>query len=245
MQNTRCDPFWAEHPGILFTHWTDFYPFSEKAKRCTSSALNAFTRFGVYLGCLLALLYRSGSYLGIALGLAAIAIAAYYGMKQKGILREGFDSGSLTAVAPTISYNDFESPAPLVGGAAVAGAPVADVIGETERTTPTDANPFMNVLVDEYKNGKKAPAVNIDTPEMARAMSDTFATRMYGDPGDVFGRNQNQRAWSVMPNTSIPNDQESFQNWLFRTPGRTCKEGNAAACRTGTEGGTVTWLGAQ
>ena len=73
---------------------------------------------------------------------------------------------------------------------------------------------------------------------------DEFQTRMYGDPTDVFQHTQDQRVWAVNPITSIPNDQGSFANWLYRVPGRTCKEGNNAACFSGTEGGVVTWLSA-
>ena len=246
-----CPPFWAESPSILWTEWRDFFPFSDAARTCTSTALNSLTRFGVYLGVALALLYRSEVYLGLALGFAAIAVAAYYGMKSKGVLREGFAGGGAplgvpdTVVTPTLMPNPGTPATRLVGGEAVAGAPVADVIGVESRTHPTGANPFMNVLVNEVlDNPKRGPAVDADTSEMARNFSDVFATRMYGDPTDVFQHNQDQRVWAVQPNTSIPNDQESFQNWLFRVPGRTCKEGNNAACRTGTEGGTVTWLGA-
>ena len=248
----RCPPFWAESPAVIWQDWRDFFPFSDAARACTATALNSLTRFGLYLGLALALLYRSEVYLGLAFGFAAIAVAAYYGMKGQGVLREGFEVGSGapldvpdTVVTPTLMPNPATSATRLVGGAEVADQPVADVIGVESRTLPTGANPFMNVLVNEVLDDpKKGPAVNADTSEMARAFSDVFQTRMYGDPTDVFQHNQDQRVWAVQPNTSIPNDQESFQNWLFRVPGRTCKEGNNAACRSGTEGGTVTWLGA-
>jgi hypothetical protein len=45
-----------------------------------------------------------------------------------------------------------------------------------------------------------------------------------------------------MPSTTIPNDQHSFQNWLFRIPGQSCKEGNNRACKPATQGATVTWI---
>jgi hypothetical protein len=103
----------------------------------------------------------------------------------------------------------------------------------------------MNLLVNEIKsNPTKPPAANIDTPAMARKLSDEFQTHVYSDSGDVFQRNQNQRAWISMPSTSIPNDRDSFQNWLYRIPGRTCKEGNTSVCRTGTENGNIPWLSA-
>ena len=237
MSTTFCDPFWTENPAILYTRYMDFFPFTAEARICSATALNALTRFGLYLGILLSVLYRTGAYLGITLGLAILAVSAYYGMKVKGTIREGFTG----IVAPTMITSPGFAPPNFVGGADVANSPVADVIGITDRTLPTGANPFMNVLINEIKdNPKRGPAINSSSE--SRSLSDVFQTRMYGDPTDVFQHNQNQRTWIVQPSTSIPNDQESFQNWLFRTPGRTCKEGNNAACHSGTEGGVVTWL---
>jgi hypothetical protein len=176
----------------------------------------------------------------LSLGIAVLAIAAYFGMKQRGILREGFKN---EIVGASLFTDPGMSSPNLVGGGDVANKPIADVIGTTTRTDPTAANPYMNVLVSEILDNPTKPlAASVDTPEMIRTLSDEFQTRMYGDPDDVFQHNQNQRTWITQPSTSIPNDQESFQNWLFRVPGRTCKEGNNAACRTATEGGSVTWL---
>jgi hypothetical protein len=237
MSSTFCDPFWTENPYILYTRYMDFFPFTAEARNCSATALNALTRFGLYLGILLSLLYRSSSYLGITIGLGILSAAAFYGMKTKGTLREGFTD----IVGPTLFTVPGTALPNMVGGEDVAGSAVADVIGITDRTLPTGPNPFMNVLINELKdNPTRGPAIT--SSDESRKMSDVFQTRMYGDPTDVFQHNQNQRTWVVQPNTSIPNDQESFQNWLFRVPGRTCKEGNNAACRSGTEGGVVTWL---
>jgi hypothetical protein len=219
----------------------DFFPFTAEARNCSATALNALTRFGLYLGILLSVLYGTGAYLGITLGLAVLSVAAYYGMKTKGTLREGFTD----IVGPTL-FTSPGAPFPnMIGGADVAGTPIADVIGTTDRAMPTGPNPFMNVLINEITdNPTRGPAKSITNSDESRRLSDVFQTKMYGDPTDVFQHNQNQRTWVVQPNTSIPNDQESFQNWLFRVPGRTCKEGNNAACKTGSEGGVVTWLSA-
>jgi len=163
-------------------------------------------------------------------------------MKGKGTLREGFTN---VIVTPTLFTAPPAHSPNIVGGTDVADKPISDVIGTLDRTLPTGPNPFMNVLLTEIKNSpKRPPAATVDTSEKAREYSDYFQTKMYGDPTDVFQHNQNQRTWVVQPSTSIPNDVESFQNWLYRVPGRTCKEGNNAACRSGTEGGSVTWLGA-
>lgn len=243
MDDTRCVKFWTESPSILWEQWYDFYPFTEDAKKCSAIALNSFTRFGLYLGLLLAIIYLNGAYLGISLGLTIIGIFAYYSMKGKGTLKEGFSNNTVpvapTIVAPTFEINNTSSNNSL--GRLEGGNAVLDVIGSDKKTYATDANPFMNVLINEIKdNPTRGPAAE----RSEREFSEVFQTRLYGDPTDVFQRNQNQRIWAVQPNTSIPNDQESFQNWLFRTPGKTCKEGNVAACRTSTEGSNITWMNA-
>jgi hypothetical protein len=240
-----CVPFWLESPAVLVNQATDFFPFSNAAQKCTSTALNSLTRFGLYFGILLAILMRKPLYLLIPLGVAIVSIALYYSMKQNKSLKEGFDN---TVVVPTLvgrKLTPGEKPLNIVGGIDVADAPIMDVIGTTKRTSPTDANPFMSVLVNEIlDNPKKGPAMSVDNPAMARTLSDQFQTRMYGDPSDVFQHTQNQRTWVAPPITSIPNDQGSFADWIGRVPGPTCKEGNTAVCRTGTEGGQVTWLAA-
>jgi hypothetical protein len=73
-------------------------------------------------------------------------------------------------------------------------------------------------------------------------LDDFFRVQWYSDPTDVFGRNQNQRQFISQPVTSIPNDQKSYQEWLYKIPGKTCKEGGRTACLPGTDGGPVTWL---
>ena len=240
MSSPRCAPFWTESPSILWTEAADFFPFHKTAQNCTSTALNSLTRFGIYLSIVMTVLFGTPAYIGLGLGIAILAIAAYYGMKQSGIIREGFT----TIVTPTLESSD--SSLEIVGGEDVANRVVEDVIGVKDRTRPTAVNPFMNMLVHEIKDiPQKAPAATVDTPEIARSLSDQFQTRMYGDSTDVFQHSQNQRTWYTMPSTSIPNDVDSFQNWLFRVPGRTCKEGNNSVCRSGTEGGSVTWLNAQ
>ena len=242
MSASRCVPFWTESPKILVDDFADFFPFTEQARVCSATALNSLTRFGLYLGVVLALVCRSEAYLGVALGIAVLAVAAYYGMKRSGTLREGFENSVVSATLFTMPGSKAPN---LVGGIAVADKPIVDVIGTTDRTLPTGPNPFMNVLINEVlDNPTRAPAVNIDSSESARVASDEFQTRMYGDPSDVFQHTQNQRTWVTQPSTSIPNDQGSFADWLYRVPGKTCKEGNNAACRTGTEGGVVTWISA-
>lgn len=245
MSAIQCPIFWTEDPMILVKESYDFFPFHEAAQKCTTTALNSFTRFGIYLGLVMAILQSSVMYLLISIAIGIMSMAAYYGMRTRGILREGFvvqkSQPGVVFSMPGVAPSMIPEPANLVKGIEAAGRPVQDVIGQKDRTEPTAANPFMNILLTEIGDDPTRPPA--ETAEfLKRQFSNEFQERVYGDPSDVFQHTQNQRIWAVEPATSIPNDRDSFQNWLYRVPGRTCKEGNTRVCKTGTDGGQVTWL---
>ena len=110
-------------------------------------------------------------------------------------------------------------------------------------TLPSPRNPFMNVLIDEIKyNPTRPEAAAIDGPVVKATLDDFFRVNWYSDPTDVFGKSQSQRQFITMPSSTVPNDRDSFQNWLYKIPGKTGKEGGRAASLGGTDGGTVPWL---
>lgn len=109
--------------------------------------------------------------------------------------------------------------------------------------TPGSNNPFHNVLVDEYTYAPTRDAAPDITTTKAKINLDAmFRTQWYSDPTDVFGNTQSQRIFVTQPSTTIPNDQASYQDWLYKIPGKTCKEGNPDACWGGTDGGVLPWL---
>jgi len=124
---------------------------------------------------------------------------------------------------------------------------VYDVIGKgaapANLMLPTAKNPFMNVLIDQIKYNPTRPlAASVLDPSVKVTLEEFFRTDFYSDPTDVFGKTQSQRQFVTMPSTGIPNDVDSYQNWLYRIPGKTCKEGGREACLPGTDGGAITWL---
>jgi len=112
-------------------------------------------------------------------------------------------------------------------------------------TTANARNPFQNVMVDDYKYAPtRAAAPDITSTESKVELDSMFRTQWYSDPTDVYGKSQSQRMFVTQPNTTVPNDQESYQNWLYKVPGKTCKEGNYDACYAGTGGAVIPWLDA-
>jgi len=119
-----------------------------------------------------------------------------------------------------------------------------EVIG-SKVTYPTAKNPFMNILVNEIKyNPYRSKAASVFNPEVAVGLEDFFKTQFINDPTDVFGKSQSQRQFYTTPSTTVPNDQDSYQNWLYKIPGKTCKEGGREACssQSGSAGGVIPWL---
>lgn len=111
------------------------------------------------------------------------------------------------------------------------------------QTTKSARNPFNNVLVDDYKYAPNRDAApDITSTESKVALDAMFRTQWYSDPTDVFGKTQGQRMFLTQPNTTIPNDQKSYQEWLYKIPGKSCKEGNYDACYGGTNGSVIPWL---
>jgi hypothetical protein len=178
--------------------------------------------------------------------------------------------GSKKSSNPPVSHHIIAGPsgyqAPLkehfINGGSAAGSvqPLGSIIGSPigtvevdaapysgpslpDYTPPTSRNLFMNVLLDEMKyNPDRPEAAPVGHPTVKQTLDDFFRIQWFSDPTDVFGKNQGQRQFVTQPSTTIPNDQGSFANWLYKIPGKTCKEGGRAACTSGTDGGQLVWM---
>jgi hypothetical protein len=230
----RCPTFWLDNPRVLIAEAGEFFPFTENDRRCTAAALNSFTRFGIYLGVILAAVKMTPAWLILGLVFAVFAAGAWKYMEGHGSIREGFQGDYEEPAAGTARY--VTTGPNIVGTSQIDTAYVPDIIGDAGRTDPTAANPFMNVLMTEFTdNPDRAPASNVEAAQVRSELDSYFETMFVSDPGDTFQRTQSQRQWVTMPSTTIPNDRDSYQNWLYRTAGRTCKEGDLSQCNFVTD----------
>jgi hypothetical protein len=93
-----------------------------------------------------------------------------------------------------------------------------------ECTSPKKDNPFMNVLMSDYtQEPERAPACDITKNSIKEDAEDHFEYNLYRDVSDVWNRTASQRQFYTMPNTTIPNKQKEFAEWLYKT-NSTCKE---------------------
>lgn len=96
---------------------------------------------------------------------------------------------------------------------------------------PTKHNPFMNVLLEDYNKPLRTTILenNISNKKIKKQINQKFNHNLYSDINDVFNKNNSQRQFYTTPITTIPNNQDSFSKWLYKT-GPTCKEGNGIQC---------------
>jgi hypothetical protein len=121
-------------------------------------------------------------------------------------------------------------------------------------TEPTNTNPIMNVLMNEYTDDPErkeaAPSFNpivekdindktiqfvINNQTKDNDNNDNYKDKndindkLFKDLGDNFQFDQSMRSWYATPNTTIPNDQKSFADYCYGGM-ISCKENNEFAC---------------
>lgn len=245
-----CDPFAWENPEILLQ--TGLWPKMRPEGTCVSELLNQVML--VYIlafatGIVLAVVSENPNSLWITVTAATLFLAPsfwYILYPTTSPVSTAQDDWRVvgqkyTQIEPFQTEAPTDEPKPMydvIGSSCGGGAPAL-------ATLPTARNPFMNILIDEIKyNPTRPAAMAINDPSMKIGLDDFFRTEFTSDPTDVFGRSQSQRQFITQPSTSIPNDQESYQNWLYKIDGKTCKEGGREACLPGTDGGALPWLNA-
>jgi hypothetical protein len=221
-----CDAYFWEQPSVLASNaWWRRWTKPTNAS-CASEIVNeiaAVYLFTFFLSAIVSVGIEYPYAIPIAMAIATLylfpAFLSLYSLKQ-------YDSND------TSTENDIDK-----------GPVTEPFVDSSTETSPTAANPFMNVLISEIKyNPNRPPASDISKPDTSETLDSFFRVQWASDPTDVFGKTQSQRQFVAMPSTSIPNDQGSFMNWLYKIPGKTCKEGGKDACFPGTDGGVIPWL---
>jgi hypothetical protein len=82
---------------------------------------------------------------------------------------------------------------------------------------PTSQNPFMNVLISDYKDfPNRPPACNLNTGNVRKEVRKL--TTMPQNVDHAFDRQPIDLIFNTNPATSIPNNQGDFADWLYRRP---------------------------
>jgi hypothetical protein len=196
------EKIWYEDVPGLFTA-KNYYIIIPLQSLTFEEKLNAIVRFFIYLGVILSLVMSNATHLlwGI-IALATTVVVYKYQQKTKERVQDYLKDKKV------------------------------DVIDNSVCKRTTVDNPFMNPSVDEY--GTKVnyeTACPIENESVYEKVNDNFHKRLFQDCSDIYDKMSSQRQFYTMPNTSVPNDQEGFAQWVYGSP-PTCKEGNGFACMT-------------
>jgi len=110
----------------------------------------------------------------------------------------------------------------------------ADELKDYKKNTckkPTPDNPLMNLQATDWGNINIPEACNADDDDIKDDIAVNFNHDLFRDVDEVFDKANSQRQFYTMPNTSIPNNQTEFAQWLYRKPkGTLCKDEDMSKC---------------
>lgn len=95
---------------------------------------------------------------------------------------------------------------------------------------PSQENPFMNVLISDYKENPQRPKACRLEGKIRKEIAQNFEHNLYRDVDDIYQKKASDRQYYTTPNTSIPNESLKFAHWLYGNVNKTCKEGSGRKC---------------
>lgn len=205
MDAAEDNKIWYEDPAGFWAkdNWKEFVP--NKRMGSYARILNSIVRFALYYTVLAVLLTRNVKHAYMLL----FALVLTFVLWENRSSPETFDAGRI--------------------GGRFTDAQVRKACGAEDATLPTKENPFMNVTMDEYSKDPQRPkACKLTNKIVASKAEEYFEDNLYRDADDIFQRNTSSRQFYTTPITTIPNDQTSFANWLYKT-GPTHKERHLVA----------------
>ena len=190
--------FWIYNPNILLNtnEITKIWPTNDMS---FEEKLNVISRLVLFLTLIGYLFTKNIKILLSGLVTLGTIILLYFVKRGKQSIKEGFTTNDLY-----------------------------DIL-KPNYTEPTVKNPVMNILlpeINENPNRKEAapsfvPIVEEDINEKTKQFvinnfkDPSIDQRLFNDLGDNFAFDQSMHAWHPMPNTTIPNDQQSFAEFCY------------------------------
>jgi hypothetical protein len=187
------DKVWYQDLKILFgSRWYEFWPTVDQT---FSERINALTRFVLYGTILMYVVRRNPTHVLVGLAIVAILAFIHHG---RGV--ETFTDNSLSL--DDAVFSDFTAPEKP-------GVPSGPGC-----IRPTTDNPFGNVLLTDITDnpGRSAACPYND---IEKEIKDKFNERLYRNVDDVYEKKNSQRQFYTMPVTSIPNDVETYREFVF------------------------------
>lgn len=215
----KKEKFWLEDPSDLFKNFCEFNPVSMFSEKSKQKLLNSLTRFTIILTIVLFCVNKNLNYIFIGLFIIVIIIIMNYLVNTND---ENFGN-----------YFDFSK----TTNGQLNYAMLPERKSQYFDTKKQENNPLKNVSITDYDKKQeflKATKSDID-------MNKFIKDKMFQTP-EQYIFNTDARQFYTMPNSSVPNDQTAFANWLYGTE-NTCKEGSIYMHQQGTPEQTLSCNG--
>lgn len=205
------EKFWLEDPAILFINFHKFNPINSFTNNNLAQNLNAYTRLIIISMIILYCVTNNINYIYIGIFLILLIIIMYYSTKS-----DSFSDFSDLADFSTNSYYLLNQ---------------AQLPRRTSDKFDTKApvnNPLKNVPITDYDKKQEYSKATRSDADMSKFVKD----KMF-QTADQYIFDKDTRQYYTMPNSSVPNDQTAFANWLYGTE-NICKEGSIYMHQSGT-----------
>lgn len=212
---TNIDAFWLQDPKVLINSYLQFIPTKDMS---TNQKYNALTLFCVYFLILLIVFKQPLFWMYFPI-ITIILIIVLHSVDNKKMKN---NSSSNKEQFDPIIESGFMDSNNEIRFKRVTGQPTKGQDVTYSCRKPTPDNPFMNPPISDF-NTEVPAACNSDDEDIKNSITKAFNTNLFMDVDDVFDKMNSQRQFYTVPNTSIPNQQTEFANWLYRAP-VTCKE---------------------
>jgi hypothetical protein len=141
------------------------------------------------------------------------------------VLEKLYKDGKITSKMGMEKFHSLGGVGTGVGSGVSSGEGVHTLSKEPHRLSkcnnkPTINNPFMNVLMNEYEENPTRGSACHDR----KKIESKFNEKYFRNIDDIFLKNGADRQFYTTPNTTIPNNQTDFANWLYKQEGDTFKE---------------------
>lgn len=216
--NKKSEKFWIEDPCILFTNFCMFNPFIVFNNKPLSNVMNSLTRLIIICMIVIFSITKNLNYIYIGIIIILIFIVIYYMGKNESFLELPNNGPFLEN--PNINIHS-ESKKNLDN------ANLPRRHSDFNNTHVPINNPLKNVKITDYDIHPEYSKATLSDSRMNK-----FVNGKYFQTSDQWIFDKQTQPYYTMPNSSVPNDQVSFANWLYGTE-NICKEGSIYMNRPG------------
>ena len=219
MSHKSSEKFWLENPCVLITNFCKFSPFGPFTHKRFSNNMNAYTRLTIILSIVIYTITKEINYIFIGIFLIVLIIIMYYSLKK--------DSFKVLPSSFPFTQSD-ETPIEEKTSNLFKEVQLPRRESDYHNTQQQVNNPLKNIQVTDYgKEQEFSKATKSDSSMSPFVEGKIFQT------SDQWIFDKNTQPFYTTANSSVPNDQTSFANWLYGTE-NICKEGSIYSHRTGT-----------